>query len=225
MEKDSFEKLLRSKVLQAESALNQSLDKEKVWNAIQKRKPPIHKFYYAAAAVVFCIGLVSLIYVKENQTMSSLAKLKIKEKPVHTNLPKQQESQAGIIIQKTHFSVKADLNKKISVAKEEEQITLISEASRSKGLMAIDIPSVGEVMASLPKSDNAVNKAEAMHTMAIVPEFTVQFKRGVSVSKEINENSIITNLKKFKLKRDTTYFANAIEKQPTKIRLTYKKEN
>ncbi|RYG12017.1 MAG: hypothetical protein EOO07_19705, partial [Chitinophagaceae bacterium] len=81
MQKDSFEELLRNKVLQAESTLDPNSDKEAVWNAIQQKRQPQRKFYYAAASIFLVLGLISLLYVKNDDNVVTVSKTK-KENPV-----------------------------------------------------------------------------------------------------------------------------------------------
>jgi len=215
MEKDSFEELLRRKVLQAESALDLDSNKEKVWNSIQKKQQPKRKFYYAAAAILLMIGLGSVFYLKKDEAITIAKKIDV-EKPVVASLKKPLiVAPAKRIIEKTPA-------KRV----ESEQVELpISPVVVQNVEPLIPVqPVENNIVAMVPKTTNT-GKTGTIDASSVVPEFTVQLKRGVSIVDNTDENIIITNLKKFKLKRDTTYFANAAEKQPTPLKLTFKKEN
>ena len=222
MEKDSFEELLRSKVLQAESALNANSDKEKVWNSIQKRQQPRRKFYYAAAAVLFIIGMVGTFYLKNDEAIMVVKKTKIEE-PSIAPLAKASVVEPAKVKQEMKPLKKAEIEQLATVKPTESLTPKPSTVVQKAGSITVS-PMEDDVVALVTKNVNTENKITPISTQ-IIPEFTVQLKRGVPIADHADENIIITSLKKFKLKRDTTYFANAVEKQPTNLRLTFKKEN
>ena len=207
MEENSFEKQLREKVLQAELVSNQSSDKERVWNAVQKR--PQRKFYYAAAAVLLVLSLLSTIYFKQEEAVVIVTKAKT-DKPIVSSLPKPLVVEPARIMQERAPIKSVESERFVVVIKKLETEVPMSSAiaQHVEPLIAIP-PMVNEVVAVTPT----------------VPEFTVQLKRGAPIVEHTDENVIITTLKKFKLKRDTSYIANVIERQPSKIKLTFKKEN
>lgn len=223
MEKDSFEKQLRNKVLQAEAALHQRSDKDKVWNSIQKKRQPRHKLYYAAAAVVFIIGVGSMFYAKNDKAIIMITKTKT-EKPIVASLPKLSVLEPTKVKQ-IIAPIKVETEQLAIVKTAESAAPTPSVVAQKKEFQITTLPLADEVAAVIAKSANTENKIISIASVPIVPEFTVQFKRGASVANNIDENIIVTTLKKFKLKRYTTYFANAAEKQPTKIKLSFKKEN
>lgn len=213
MEKDNFESLLRTKVLQAELSLNQNSNKEGVWNAIQKKRQPQRKFYYAAAAILFILGTVSVFYLKEDKTTAMLTKLKVKQKPMATEQPKPQILAREKIIKNAEVPLKVTPTEQTIVIKVREKQEIIPALK------------VDEAISSVTLSTDIENKVVSVANPKEVPEFTVQFKRGTSTVNRTDEGLIYTAFKKFKLKRDTTYFASAQEKQPTKMKLSFKKEN
>lgn len=221
MEKDSFENQLRQKVLQAELALNQRSDKDKVWSSIQKKQQPRRKLYYVAAAIACIIGIASVFYIKNDEGIITVTKAK-KENQVIAHLPKP----LAVELAKVNNTRSKIVNQPIAKVKSAESTAPLPNnvAHTEEPLLAV-LPEADEVVAVVPKIGNAENKTISTTPSTLVPEFTVQFKRGISIVENANENVIITTLKKFKLKRDTTYFANVVEKQSNKMKLTFKKEN
>ena len=223
MEKDSFEELLRGKVEQAESALNTNSDKEKVWNSIQKRQQPRRKFYYAAAAILLIIGMGSLFYMKTEEAII-IAKTTKTEKPIIAFFPKPLVVEPARVKQEMAPVKKAEMKPLALVKPVEGAAPIPNTVAHKEGHSIAVLPEPNEIVAVIPKNVNTETKIIPL-SAPIVPEFTVQLKRGAIIANNADENIIITSLKKFKLKRDTTYFANAEEKHSTKIKLTFKKEN
>ncbi len=226
MERDSFENQLRYKVLQAELRLNQDANKEKVWNDIQKKRNPKRKLYYAAAAVLLIVGALSLLYIKNNQSQDQFVENKPKEKTRVSNLQREQVLQEKVI-EKQPLATLKDIKDEKQISGELEQLAISSSGinlpTQVTPIMLSQL--ADEKIVALQKAENAENRVVPMPTSTTIPEFTVQLKRGAAIADNTSDNLIITTLKKFKLKRDTTYFANAEEKQSTKIKLTFKKEN
>jgi len=215
MEKDSFESQLRSTVLRAELTINQSSDKERVWNAIHKKKRDQRKFYYAVAAVAIMFFSFALYFNQEQEIIPIKKEFTVKKTTSGDSLEeKGKQVKTAILpsIKKLHSITKTQLKKETNVALNLEKIVAMPE---QEAVIVIKNPIIVPVV----QNDAIVNN------QAIEPPFTVVFKRGVSTVNSINEGLIYTTLKKFKLKRDTTYFANAEEKQSTKFKLSFKKEN
>lgn len=202
MEKDSFEKLLRSKVLQAELALNQNADKERAWNAIQKKQPPRRKLYYAAAAVLLIIGMASVFYVKNDKAIIVAPKTKV-DKFAVASLPKPSAVEPAKVKQALAPTKKAEI----------EQLEVINPVENAAPKTSIVVQKEGPSIAVLPAA-NEVVAVLPIATLPEVPEFTVQFKRGKPADEvEKQTKEAIARLKRFKLSKDTSVIANTNEKQ------------
>ena len=219
MEKDSFERMLRDKVLQAEAALKQNSHKEGVWNSIQKKRQPRYKWYYFGAAILFIIGTGSVFYLKKDEAITVATKT---DKHIVTSLPIQSNVEPARVKQEMVPTEKVETEQLAVIKPVESAVPTVNAFAQKEGLSIPVSPVADEIVAVIMKEVDAEIKVTPM---TIVPEFTVQYKRGISIVENANENVIITTLKKFKLKRDTTYFANIVEKQSNKMKLTFKKEN
>lgn len=223
MEKDSFEKQLRNKVLQAESALSQNTDKERVWNSIQKKQQPRRKLYYAAAAIFFLLALVSVLYVKQDKTIVIVAKTKQNRKPLATDVPKLQVLQQNGSIEQIAVPFKSLRKEQIVVVvKPIANVVQALENNTSKETLPIVVqqktiePAATIVMNTIEKTTPLI--AAPM----VVPEFTVQFKRGKPTDDvEVQTKAAIARLKKFKLSKDTSILANTVEKQKSLFKIKF----
>jgi hypothetical protein len=222
MEKDSFEELLRSKVLQAESTLNPTASKEKVWNIIQEKQQPKRRFYYAAAAILLVIG--SIFYIKSNEAIIMVTKVK-KGDSVTKPLPNSPAIEPLEINQPITQVEKADVEPRFAFKRAQTVPPIANVVVGKKDVPAPVLPILDDDVVVMPKNVSIEKAVSPTSPVTVVPEFTVQLKRGVTIIDHSDENIIITSLRKFKLKRDTTYFANAGEIQSTRLKLTFKKEN
>lgn len=211
MEKGSFERMLRDKVLQAESTLAQTASKEQVWNAIQQKQQPKRKWYYAITAILVVIGVVSVLYVKEDK-MNTVARNAGVEKPLvveplepqilqpsaSTKLVEggHKKSPHAVLIKKLENK---SLTESTSLPKESTAVVLLSKVENVVVNAAVNIP-----------IENKIQSIAA----TLVPEFTVQFKRGRPADEvEMQTKEVIARLKKFKLSKNTSILANTNEKQ------------
>ena len=215
MEKDSFENQLRNKVLQAESTLNQASNKERVWNAIQKKQDPSRKLYYAAAAILLVVGMLSVLYDKKDKINTPIVKAKQHKKPQGSDLKKPQILQQRIIMQPAASSINTERTEQTAVA-----VTQMENAERKleNNISTEVLPNVVQQKTDEPTASTVTNTIEKptsqLAQLAIAPEFTVQFKRGKPVDEvEKQTKEAIARLKKFKLSKDTSVLANTNEKQ------------
>ncbi len=215
MEKDSFENQLRNKVLLAELSINQNSNKEGVWNAIQKKRKPQRKLYYSAAAIAIMFFSFAL-YFNQKQEIITIKKEFTAQNPASVSSLEENVNEIKTAILPTRKGLnpitKTQLKMDTNVAVTPEKIVVMPEQEVAMATKNTTIVPVEQNQAII-------------NNQAIEQSFTVQFKRGTFIAQNNNESLIIATLKKFKLKRDTTYFANAEEKQPTKIKLSFKKEN
>jgi hypothetical protein len=164
MEKDSFEELLRNKVKDAELTINRNTNKERVWNAIDKKGRSKKTIYFAVAATLFIVVTVSFFYTKDDKADTNLITRKVKEKSVTDNLPKLEIMQQKAIGKQSKTMRKATKMEQVEAPKAIDSIPAPEAINKPKEITDIVLaPKMAEVVTVDP---------------TLAPELTVQFKRG-----------------------------------------------
>ena len=213
MEKDNFEEYLKRIVVKADENPTDQLGRERVWKNVQpKRKNKL--FWYVAAAVIIMLFSFVLYFnqgreisvIKEELITENALPIPFEKKLNDNKITAPQPAQKLNAI--TNKQPKIDTNVKVTSEK------------------TIVIPAQQEVLMAKNPTVVAVEQSNPVIVQQpIEPTFTVQFKRGASTAVKNEDVTVSTVFKKFMLKRDTTYFASSAEKQPSKIKLNFKKEN
>lgn len=213
MEKNSFESKLQELVREADQIMNTGDEaKERVWNKVKPkgRRPT---WYWVAAVAAVLLGIIGTFYQPKKEV--SVAARVLKGKPTDT---KKQISEAGPITKEKRIPSTQDLSKRIKPTQKASTLTNLPApvltGIQTKPITA-DEPPIA-VIITLPEKILST----PVHQEATA-EFTVQFKRGKPANSASN-GSLTTMLKTFKLRKDTSYLANSEEKQPTKIKLSFK---
>ncbi|MEJ5993902.1 hypothetical protein WG904_05655 [Pedobacter sp. Du54] len=213
MEKNSFEDQLRNKILEAELTKNQISNQEKVWNAVQKKQPPMRKLYYVAAAILVIIGMVGALYFKHDEAIVAVKKTKT-ERPGVVSLQKPPVAELAKVKLPATPIKPVEIEKTILNKPEKRIAPMYNTKVLKEDTLSTVLPSAPEVVMAVTKELNKEIKVISIATAAIVPEFTVQFKRGKPFdAEEIQTIEAISRLKRFKLSKDTSVLANTNEKQ------------
>ncbi len=139
--------------------------------------------------------------------------LNIPKTPSEVSLPKKELTIASKRTQTKQQSVKQpELNTQVM----EQPVFRLVETKPINTVAAPQITTIKTIVETTVQN-HPKNEVE--------PEFTVQFKKGTATVNNVDQGQVFTALKKFKLKRDTTYFATVEEKQPNRMKLSFKKEN
>jgi hypothetical protein len=217
MERDSFEDALQQAIVKHDEQLDQSTGKERVWQAIDKGKRVKRWMWYAAAVVVIAFSTVGIIGLPENKQPE--------KRTVKVAKPKVIEAPMGIVPisqEKNSLTVQNSKGSKIILPPQlpkDSAISALAEVEKTAApVLPIEVAKIAVIphlVAAIPKEEDKMPE----------PAFTVQFKRGKPTAKTNEENMVFTAFRRFRLKRDTSYMANAEEKQPKKMKLSFRKEN
>ena len=222
MEKNSFEAKLHALLQDVDE--NTSVGehaRERVWGKVKTQSRASKRYWFGAAAAVL-IGILG-IFLQPNHEVSIATKVKKGKSP-------DRKTQ---MIANTAKSEKRQSHSPQEVLKQlkpnHRALTLKQEVSASKTTQEVPLRLLETKLAEQAESRIAIvnltpeTQVQPMGKEENKAEFTVQFKRGKPIL-PANYGSY-TNLLTFKLKRDTTYLANAEEKQPVNLKLGFKNEN
>jgi len=216
MEKDSFERQLERIVSQADQTAPNASDRERVWNNV-KLKNKTQKWWWIASAAAIIVCFVFVFYqIKEPLKTIHVVKnkpLNIPKTPLEVSLPKKELAIASKRMQTKQKRVKQP--ELITQVMEQPVFRLVE----TKPINMVATPQIASIKTIAETTVQNHSKKE------VEPEFTVQFKKGTATVNNVDQGQVFTALKKFKLKRDTTYFATVEEKQPNRMKLSFKKEN
>jgi len=218
MEKDSFERQLEKIVFQADQNTSNvtTSDRERVWNNVKlKNKPQKWWWISSAAAVIVCVVLAFYQIKEPSKTIAVLKDKPLDKRKIPVKINLHEKAQA--------ISIKTPQAKREKVKQPQPTANITDEPAfrliDNKPINTVDATQMANIKTMVEtRVENHLQKVAE-------PEFTVQFKRGTTSFKNVDEGQVYTTLKKFKLKRDTTYFATVEEKQPKRMKLSFKKEN
>ncbi|TCC90359.1 hypothetical protein EZ428_13870 [Pedobacter frigiditerrae] len=224
MEKDNFgEQLCR--IVRHSDHTNKTLGRERVWANIKPQKKSNKGWFYSIAGILI-VG-ISLILILDQEsrpvsTKPSLASLHTKTKlPLRPGQNKNMSKALAPINSLGNEIVKELTVQSDPSLEHHSKIGLDTTKGIDKTIIAENNTAGYQ---SMPDHILALN-AKTIENQIPTPEpseFTVQFKRGAILETKMEEAIV---LKKFRLRKDSSYLANAIERQSMKIRLTFKKNN
>lgn len=185
MEKNSFEEQLRDKILQAEETIGRGIAKEMIWQTVQAKNRKPEKIRYYAATVLLVATMAGILYAAKRNSLQTgpLSRekknlpeaLHIRQLPLHQN-----EQVKAIVISKKQLSAQSISKKKhqlVDTMQKMQAVTApITEPAiteqKTEPALVLNIEKIENVIAQ-----NKNNEKQATQS-AIVPDFTVQFKRG-----------------------------------------------
>lgn len=208
MEKDSFDTALQKIVLQSDENSPKLVGKESVWVGINKSKPIKKWHYYAAAAVLILSISIGLFSIQKDKIISPIAKKTVQP---------QQELQKSKIVKEAPIiiSQKAD---QFSQNNTIEKLIVNDTATGKLNIESVALtPPLDKEMMVATVQKLVENSTIVNEIVAPQPEFTVQFKRGKPVEKQIK---IAIAFNKLSFGRDTSnlIIANANPNNPLKIK-------
>lgn len=217
MEKDSFERQLEKMVSQADqNAPNNAGDRERVWSNVKLKNRAQKWWWGASAAVVTACFVLAFYQMKEPTTTIAVLKDKPLSKPKTSLAISLPEKEQAISTKETQIKQERIKHPKPDIHMIDEPVSRLVE---TKPINTVATPQIATIQAIVETTvENRPQKVAE-------PEFTVQFKKGTATVKNVDGGQVYTSFKKFKLKRDTTYFATVEEKQPNPMKLSFKKEN
>lgn len=208
MEKDSFETALQKIVLQSDENSPKLVPKESVWVGINKSKPIKKWYYYAAAAVLILSISIGLFSIQRVKIISPIAKKAVQP---------QQELQKSKIVKEAP-SIITQKTDQFSQNNTIEKLIVNDTATGKLNTESIDLtPPLDKEMMVATVQKLVENSTIVNEIVVPQPEFTVQFKRGKPVEKQIK---IALAFNKLSFGRDTStlVLANANPNNPLKIK-------